>query len=176
MFVCRSDCEVTKITPNNASNVKHFQNNVFCFAMQASTVEKAAYLRPQFNPIKTKQQKEQAVKPSFFKFTEKDLYDYLHQKNGKVETINLEESRNRKLEENGAGTDKQSSCKLICLCSKVFFFVCLFVLLEISVICKEKLFKVTSFQSGKLSVLAKKRLIETEISEINSKAKRSILK
>ena len=100
-----------KFSSNNASNVKNFQNNAFYFAMQASTVEKAAYLRPQFNPVKTKQQKEE-VKPSFFKFTEQDLYDYLHQKSGKVETINLEESRNRKLEENGAETEKQSSCKL----------------------------------------------------------------
>lgn len=120
--------------------------------MQASTVEKAAYLRPQFNPIKTKQPREQAVKPSFFKFSEQDLYDYLHQKNGKVETINLEETRNRKLEDSGAEKDKQSSCKFICLCSKAFLlFVCLFVLLEISVICKGKLFKVTSFQSGKFN-------------------------
>lgn len=117
---------IVKLSSNNASSVENFQSNAFCFAMQSSTVEKAAYLRPQFNPVKTKQQKE-AVKPSFFKFTEQDLYDYLHQKSGKVETINLEESRNRKLEDNGAGTEKQSSCKLICICSKVLsFFVCLF--------------------------------------------------
>lgn len=92
--------------------------------MQASTVEKAAYLRPQFNSVKAKQQKE-AVKPRFFTFTEEDLYDYLHQKSGKVETINLEEFRSKKLEENGVRTEKQSSCKLICICSKVSF-VCLF--------------------------------------------------
>lgn len=84
--------------------------------MQASTVEKATYLRPQLNPVQTKQKRE-AVKPSFFKFTEQDLYDYLHQKSGKVETINVEESRNRKLEESGAGTEKQSSCKLTWICS-----------------------------------------------------------
>ena len=119
--------------------------------MQASTVEKAAYLRPQFNPIKTKQPREQAVKPSFFKFTEQDLYDYLHQKNGKVETINLEETRNRKLEDSGAEKDKQSSCKFICLCSKAFLlFVCLFYL-RLVWYAKGNYFKVTSFQSGKFN-------------------------
>jgi len=90
--------------------------------MMASTVEKAAYLRPQFNPVKTKQPREQAVKPSFFKFTEQDLYDYLHQKNGKVETIKLEETRNRKLEDSGAEKDKQSSfCRT---CNKVYNIRC----------------------------------------------------
>ena len=114
--MCSRTKVFVKLSSNNASNVENFQNNAFCSAMQASTVEKATYLRPQFNPVKTKQQKE-TVQPSFYKFTEKDLYDYLHQKSGKVETINLEESRNRKLEENGVETEKQSSCKFICICS-----------------------------------------------------------
>lgn len=93
--------------------------------MQASTIDKAAYLRPQFNSVKAKQQKE-ATKPRIFNFTEEDLYDYLHQKTGKVETINLEESRNKKLEETGVQAQKQSSCEFITFSSK-FLFVCLFV-------------------------------------------------
>lgn len=92
--------------------------------MQASTIEKAtAYLRPQFNSVKAKQQKD-AMKPRIFTFTAEDLHDYLHQKSGKVETINLEESRSKKLEENGMAVKKQSSCKFISICFK-FLFACL---------------------------------------------------
>lgn len=80
-------------------------------------------MRPQFNSVKAKQQKE-AMKSRIFTFTEEDLYNYLHQKSGKVETINLEESSCKKLEENGVGAQKQPSCKFISIYSQ-FLFVCL---------------------------------------------------
>ncbi|XP_078367856.1 putative histone-lysine N-methyltransferase PRDM6 isoform X3 [Oculina patagonica] len=87
----------------------------------ASTIEKATYVRPQFNSVKAKQQKE-AMKTRIFTFTEEDLYNCLHQKSGKVETINLEEPRSRKLEENGVGSQKQSSfCRI---CNKVYTVRC----------------------------------------------------
>ena len=95
--------------------------------MQASTVEKPLYPRPQFSSFKAKQQKE-VMKPRGFAFTVEDLYNYLHQKSGNVETVNLEEAKSKKLEENGAGMEKQSSCKLISFVV-ICLFVCLFVCL-----------------------------------------------
>lgn len=90
--------------------------------MQASTVEKTTLARPHLSTVKAKQQKE-AIKPRIFSFTVEDLYNYLHQKTGNVETINIEECKNKKLEENGTGMDKPSSCRLMLFCPDMI--VCL---------------------------------------------------
>ena len=94
--------------------------------MQASTVEKAAaFPRPQLSTVKEKRPKEAIIKPRGFAFTAEDLYNYLHQKTGNVETINIEESKSKKLEENGSGMEKPSSCRLM----SFFKLACLFELL-----------------------------------------------
>nr|XP_058957783.1 putative histone-lysine N-methyltransferase PRDM6 isoform X1 [Pocillopora verrucosa] len=89
--------------------------------MMASTVEKTTLARPHLSTVKAKQQKE-AIKPRIFSFTAEDLYNYLHQKTGNVETINIEECKNKKLEENGTGMDKPSSfCRI---CNKIYTIRC----------------------------------------------------
>lgn len=91
--------------------------------MQASTVEKAAaFPRPQLSTVKEKRPKEAIIKPRGFAFTAEDLYNYLHQKTGNVETINIEESKSKKLEENGSGMEKPSSfCRI---CNKIYTIRC----------------------------------------------------
>ena len=91
--------------------------------MQASSIEKAPSLRPQFNSVKAKPQKE-AIKPRYFAFTAEDLYNCLHQKSGTVEPINLEESRSKKMDENSGGKETRPSCKLTYLS---YLFFCLFI-------------------------------------------------
>lgn len=98
---------------------------IIYFCCQASTIEKPVYLRPQFSSAKAIKQQKETMKPRSFQFTAEDLYNYLHHKNGNVETINLEESKSKKMEENGAGIENQSSCKLRFVHEMfIYLFVC----------------------------------------------------
>lgn len=78
--------------------------------MQASTIETQAPSRPSFISSKVKPQSE-GKNPRYFAFTEKDLYNCLHQKSGNVEPIDSEEARGKKLEDNSLRKDTRSSCK-----------------------------------------------------------------
>lgn len=92
------------------------------FQMQASTIEKPSF-RPQLNSsVKVPQQKEE-MKSRYFMFTAEDLYNCLHQKSGKVEAINLEETRFNQFKENATGTDTGPSCKCGFFYSSVYLFV-----------------------------------------------------
>ena len=81
--------------------------------MQASTIAKPP-LRPQLNSfVKAQPQREAAMKSSrYYTFTAEDLYNCLHQKSGNVEVINLEDSRPKKMTENGTDREMRPSCKL----------------------------------------------------------------
>lgn len=89
--------------------------------MMASTIEKPSF-RPQLNSsVKVPQQKEE-MKSRYFMFTAEDLYNCLHQKSGKVEAINLEETRFNQFKENATGTDMGPSfCRI---CNKVYAICC----------------------------------------------------
>ena len=85
--------------------------------MQASTIE-----RPSSTNCLTKPHPQKEVKNiEFFTFTAEDLYNCLHKNSGKVEPVDLEESKFKKLKENFTGAETHPSCKYNMLfCSRVF--------------------------------------------------------
>ncbi|KAM7439336.1 putative histone-lysine N-methyltransferase prdm6 [Porites harrisoni] len=89
--------------------------------MMASTIETQAPSRPSFISSKVKPQSD-GKHPRYFAFTEKDLYNCLHQKSGNVEPIDSEEARGKKLEDNSLRKDTRSSfCRT---CNKVYAICC----------------------------------------------------
>lgn len=88
--------------------------------MQASTIE-----RPSSTSCLTKPHPQKEVKNiEFFTFTAEDLYNCLHKNSGKVEPVDLEESKFKKLKENFTGAETHPSCKYNMLfCSRVFIFL-----------------------------------------------------
>lgn len=85
--------------------------------MQASTIERPSSINGLTKPHPQKEVK----KIEFFTFTAEDLYNCLHKNGGKVEPVNLEESKFKKLKENFTGAETHPSCKYDMLfCSHVF--------------------------------------------------------
>lgn len=94
--------------------ILHHHHHRLCILskMQASTIAKPS-LRPQLNSfVKAQPQREAAMKSRYYPFTAEDLYNCLHQKSGNVEVINLEQSRPKKMTENGTDKEMRPSCKL----------------------------------------------------------------
>jgi len=89
--------------------------------MMASTIEKPS-ARSQFDTSVKAQSQKEAMRPRYFAFTAEDLYNCLHKKSGNAEPVNLEESRSKKLAENGTAKETRSSfCKT---CNKVYAICC----------------------------------------------------